>query len=103
MNDTNGEDLCAISHEDLVDGTLTVQLGTKLPHNCWTQTSVLNWSSLLQYLFATLPRVEEVFSHRSQWAIVCPISKSEIDMTGTRPIGMVIREAERLLKKESAQ
>lgn len=103
----NGETVCAISHEELLDGSMIVQLGTRTTvdprqrlmgrssvlSGHWTQTSVLTWEALMQYLFAPLPRVEEVFAGRSTWAIVCPISKSEVDITEHRPIGVLFKEA----------
>lgn len=98
---TNGETVCSISHEELVEGSLAVQLGNRTP--TWTQTSVLTWQSLVQYLFSPLPRVEEVFTHRHNWSILCPISKSEIDITEIRPVGVVLKETVRFLRSRTTQ
>ena len=88
--DSNGEEVCAISHEDLVAGKLIVRLGVRNPE--WSQTCVITWPALVEYVFR-MPNVDDSFAHRYNWTIVCPISKSTIDITEVRPIGFVIREA----------
>lgn len=93
----NGEEMCAISHEDLVDGKINVRLGVRNPE--WTQTSVLTWSAFVEYLFRS-PNADDNFAHRYNWAVVCPISKAQIDITEMRPIGIVIREATQKLQTE---
>ena len=96
VSNTNGEEVCAISHEDLVDGKLIVRFGIR-QNGEWTQTSVITWAALVEYLFRS-PGIDDYFAHRHNWMIVCPISKAPIDITEIRPIGIVIREANRKLQ-----
>lgn len=93
-NDTNGETQCSISHEDLVEGRLAVQLGNRnQTSKAWAQTSVLLWPSLVQYLFSAIPRVDDAFAATHAWSIVCPISKEEVEVSEHRHIGVVLKEA----------
>ena len=85
----NGENVCAITHEEFVSGRLIVQLGVRNPE--WTQTIVLTWSALMQYIFSSANGADE-FTHRYNWNILCPIRKSLIDVTEIRPIGVVIKD-----------
>jgi len=89
----NDETQCAISHDDLIDGALLVQLGTKNQDGVWKQTSVLNWHSLVRYIFTPLTRLDDAFAHRFHWQIQCPISKHEVDVTENRALGVVLKEA----------
>ena len=103
----NGETFCSITHEELKDGDLIVQLGTRandwptvrehlgrpiFPE--WTQTSVMTWPAFLQYVFS---RCDD-FASKQNWAVLCPISKSEIDTTEFRPIKVVLAEALELIR-----
>ena len=100
-SNTNGEDVCAISHEDLVEGKLNVRLGVRGIGSEWTQTCVISWSALVEYVFQ-MRGAEDYFAHRHNWLIVCPISKAPIDITETRAAGVVIREASRTLQADDA-
>lgn len=98
----NGETFCAITHEELKDGDLIVQLGSRVPEwtqtslghalghaRDWTQTSVMTWPAFLQYVFSR----SDDFSNKQNWAVLCPISKKEIDTTEFRPVKLVLGEA----------
>jgi hypothetical protein len=98
---TNGETSCAISHDDFTDGQILVQLGNRTFD--WTQTSIMTWQSLVQYLFSSLTRLTEVNSESLylHWYVICPISKSTVDITESRSLCVVIKEAIRYLRDKN--
>lgn len=106
-SDTNGEQFCSISHEELLDNKIYIKLGQFSLVNLrpgevdrvWTQTSVLSWSSLVHYAFSSLPAVEEVFANAFTWSVLCPISKRKIDISESRPFATVLQEAMQSLAK----
>jgi hypothetical protein len=89
----NGESTCAISHEDLTEGKLHVRLGNRTPN--YTQTSVMTWSAFIHYIFSSTGIPEQTIANQYSWVVLCPVSRSHVDITEHRPIGLVIDEAHR--------
>ena len=97
----NGEVVCAISHEELSDGKLAVQLGNMrelFRPSTWSQSAILLWSSFVQYMFSSLEKRNDQAS--VDWTVMCPVSKAEVDLTEHRPVGIVLEDALSLLEKQ---
>lgn len=101
IDQVNSESICAISHEDLNDNELMVSLGhTNVISNQWTQTSVMKWKTIVNYLFTSGYRVEDVYGNSPFWCIPCPISRNDVSTVETRPFLSVLKESVALCARD---